>query len=180
MSCVTFGSTPPQDKSYQNLCVKNTIVTKNLVACNLQGGTLTVDNLKVTNTASLPVDPTSSGTYEPQVISFTGLSFVDPLDPIVARYTRVGEVITVYGSVNIQTMGVPPRTLNISLPFPAQATTEGFPVGTCTWIQVPLFSSRGAGVVYPFQSLSQTAEIYLQSPGGSTGPLVFTFSYFAA
>jgi hypothetical protein len=177
MSCSpSYGPSPPQDKAYTNFQVFDRLVAKNLVACNLNGKSLTVDDIVVNNSITAPgVTINSVGQYNPVVLALTGITIVS--GP-TADYVKTGDVVQVTGSAEILFTGGA-ATLTIDLPIPAAATSAGSPKGICTYIQNPPALNSSAGVVYPFFSVAQAAEIYFAAVG-LPGVIVFTFSYIAA
>lgn len=173
-SCPTvYGPSPPQDKAYNNFRTLDNLVTKNLVACSMNGKSLVVDNLVVNNNINLP--STTYGSYNPNVVSSTGVTITS--GP-VANFFQTGNVVQVTGSMGINVVGGA-LTVNITLPILAVGTSDGFPQGLCNYLQDPPALNSGSGIVYPFLGLSQTAELSFTAPG-VPGKILFTFSYIGA
>lgn len=174
MSCASsLGYTPPQDKTYNNLVVLDRLVAKNLVGCNLNGKTLVVDDLVVNNSILAP--QSTNGQYNPTIVSISaGLTVTSAP---VANFLRVGEVVTVSGSIGLLDALNLEKVIQLSLPFP----TVTQPLGVVTWIQSPPGAVNSAsGAVYPFTGTPDVAEITVTFPAGIPGVVVFQFSYVAA
>lgn len=179
-SCLAYSPSPPKDVAYNNTHVLDRLVTRHLVACNLTGKNLVVDSLVVNNDVVLPTPTvlpgTTYGTYNPVVLISTNIIVTS--GPTATFYQN-GKVVNVTGSMGVN-IGAAPLTCTISLPVVADAGSFGLPEGLCNYLQDPLPFNSGAGIVFPFSSTPQVAEIHFTGPGGIPGRLAFTFSYVAA
>lgn len=119
--------------------------------------------------ADLAVDTSSSGTYTP---TFTNVSNVSANAPQVARWLRVGNVVTVSGMINITPTAAAATIFRLSLPVASAITANSQVVGA----GYSLEASPTALAVYS-DAATDTAEMQFNATTTALRAVGFHFTY---
>lgn len=110
-------------------------------------------------------EPAGSGEYTP---ALTLVDNVAGATALPAFFSRVGDVVTVHGAVNVQASSPgTPLTLRVALPVPSALVTADHLAGVGS---APATTIRAHGT-------SDTAELVVPSGPGSSTLVTFSFAY---